>query len=214
MNKSFTEKDWFFIRNIIIFYAVGIIGFSIKYTYGLFIHLTPIVLLMSLALLFYYDRNNITTKKVIFYIFIYISSLFIEMYGVNTGILFGDYTYGKGLGIKIVETPILIGINWVLMIYITSSVFTKLKPNFLSQVIIPSSLMIGYDIIMERAAPKIDMWSWAGDSIPLQNFLMWGGLAILFHSIRYLLKIEIKNKMAAPIFIAQVLLFILIILIK
>lgn len=214
MNKAFSEKDWFFIRNIIVFYVVGIIGFSIKYTYSIFIHLTPVVLLMSLALLFYYDRNNITTKKILFYVFIYISSLFIEMYGVNTGILFGDYTYGKGLGIKIVETPILIGINWVLMIYITSSIFTKLKPNFISQVIIPSSLMIGYDIIMERAAPKIDMWSWANDTIPLQNFLMWGGLAILFHSIRYFLKIEIKNKMATPIFIAQVLLFIFIILLK
>lgn len=214
MNKAFSEKDWFFIRNIIIFYAIGIIGFSIKYTYSIFIHLTPVVLLMSLALLFYYDRNNITTKKILFYVFIYISSLFVEMYGVNTGILFGDYTYGKGLGIKIIETPILIGINWVLMIYITSSIFTKLKPNFLSQVIIPSSLMIGYDIIMERAAPKIDMWSWANDTIPLQNFLMWGGLAVLFHSIRYILKIEIKNKMATPIFIAQVLLFIFIILIK
>lgn len=136
------------------------------------------------------------------------------MYGVNTGILFGDYTYGKGLGVKIIETPILIGINWVLMIYITSSIFTKLKPNFLSQVIIPSSLMISYDIIMERAAPKIDMWSWANDIIPLQNFLMWGGLAILFHSIRYILKIEINNKMATPIFIAQVLLFVFIILLK
>lgn len=214
MNKAFSEKDWFFIRNIIIFYAIGIIGFSIKYTYSIFIHLTPVVLLMSLALLFYYDRKNITTKKILFYVFIYISSLFIEMYGVNTGILFGDYTYGKGLGVKIIETPILIGINWVLMIYITSSIFTKLKPNFLSQVIIPSSLMISYDIIMERAAPKIDMWSWANDIIPLQNFLMWGGLAILFHSIRYILKIEINNKMATPIFIAQVLLFVFIILLK
>lgn len=214
MNKAFSEKDWFFIKNIIVFYVIGIIGFSIKYTYSIFIHLTPVVLLMSLALLFYYDRKNITTKTILFYVFIYISSLFIEMYGVNTGILFGDYTYGKGLGVKIIETPILIGINWVLMIYITSSIFTKLKPNFLSQVIIPSSLMISYDIIMERAAPKIDMWSWANDIIPLQNFLMWGGLAILFHSIRYILKIEINNKMATPIFIAQVLLFVFIILLK
>lgn len=204
----------FFIRNIIIFYVVGVIGFSIKYTYGLFIYLTPIVLLMSLGLLFYYDRNNITKKKILFYIFIYISSLLVEMFGVNTGILFGEYKYGIGLGIKVVDTPILIGINWVLMIYITSSIFTKLRPNFLSQVIIPSGLMISYDIIMERAAPKMDMWSWANDIIPLQNFLMWGGLAILFHSIRYILKIEIKNKMATPIFIAQVLLFIFIILLK
>lgn len=76
MNKAFSEKDWFFIKNIIVFYVIGIIGFSIKYTYSIFIHLTPVVLLMSLALLFYYDRKNITTKKILFYVFIYIKLIY------------------------------------------------------------------------------------------------------------------------------------------
>jgi putative membrane protein len=136
------------------------------------------------------------------------------MIGVNTGLLFGKYQYHHGLGIKLFETPILIGINWILMIYITSSIFTKLKYGFISQIIIPSSLMLIYDIIMERAAPKMEMWSWADNIIPIQNFLMWGLLAFVFHSIRYFLKIEIKNKMALPIYLAQIILFIFIILIR
>ena len=214
MNRLSNKDDWFFIKNIIIFYLVGIIGFSINYTHMLFTYLSPIILILTLCLLFYYDRKATDRKRIIFFSFVFISSYIIEMIGVNTGLLFGKYQYHHGLGIKLFETPILIGINWILMIYITSSIFTKLKYGFISQIIIPSSLMLIYDIIMERAAPKMEMWSWADNIIPIQNFLMWGLLAFVFHSIRYFLKIEIKNKMTLPIYLAQIILFIFIILIR
>lgn len=214
MNRLSNKDDWFFIKNIIIFYLVGIIGFLINYTHMLFTYLSPIILILTLCLLFYYDRKATDRKRIIFFSFVFISSYIIEMIGVNTGLLFGKYQYHHGLGIKLFETPILIGINWILMIYITSSIFTKLKYGFISQIIIPSSLMLIYDIIMERAAPKMEMWSWADNIIPIQNFLMWGLLAFVFHSIRYFLKIEIKNKMALPIYLAQIILFIFIILIR
>lgn len=213
MNKLSNKNDWFFIRNIIIFYSVGIIGFSINYTHKLFTFLSPIILILTLCLLFFYDRKATDKKRIIYFSFIFLSSFIIEMIGVNTGLLFGDYQYYHGLGIKLFNTPLLIGINWILIIYITSSIFTKLKYNFVSQVIIPSGLMIIYDIIMERAAPSMEMWSWP-NNIPLQNFIMWGFLAVFFHSIRYFSKIEIKNKMAIPIYLAQIILFVFIILIK
>lgn len=212
-NMPEKDKDWFFIRNIIIFYTVGIIGFIIPLTHGLFVYLTPIILLLSTLVLLYYDRNTIGKKIIIFYIFIYLVSLGVEILGVNTGLVFGKYQYGVGLGFKIMGTPLLIGLNWILMVYITSSIFTKLKRNFLSQVIIPSGLMLAYDIIMERAAPKMEMWSWANDIIPIQNYIVWTCLALLFHTIRYILRVEIDNKMAKPIFLAQIILFIFIILI-
>lgn len=214
MNKLSTKDDWFFIRNIIIFYSVGIIGLSINYSHKLFTFLSPIILILTLCLLFFYDRKATDKKRIIYFSFIFLSSFIIEMIGVNTGLLFGDYQYYHGLGIKLFNTPLLIGINWILIIYITSSIFTKLKYNFVSQVIIPSGLMIIYDIIMERAAPKMEMWSWEDNIIPFQNYLMWGLLAFFYHSIKYLLKIEIKNKMALPIYLAQIILFIFIILIR
>ncbi|MEA4967787.1 MAG: carotenoid biosynthesis protein [Bacteroidaceae bacterium] len=214
MNKLSTKDDWFFIRNIIIFYSVGIIGLSINYSHKLFTFLSPIILILTLFLLFYYDRKATDRKRILYFSFLFLSSYIIEMIGVNTGLLFGEYQYHHGLGFKLFETPLLIGINWILMIYITSSIFTKLKYGFLSQVVIPSSLMIIYDIIMERAAPKMEMWSWEDNIIPFQNFIMWGFLAVFFHSIRYFSKIEIKNKMAIPIYLAQIILFLFIILIK
>ena len=78
-NMPEKDKDWFFIRNIIIFYTVGIIGFIIPLTHGLFVYLTPIILLLSTLVLLYYDRNTIGKKIIIFYIFIYLVSLGVEI---------------------------------------------------------------------------------------------------------------------------------------
>ena len=41
----------------------------------------------------------------------------VEIMGINTGILFGDYTYGDVLGFKLRDVPVLIGVNWFIIIY-------------------------------------------------------------------------------------------------
>ena len=74
--------------------------------------------------------------------------------------------------------------------------------------------MVGYDLIMEQVAPKMDMWSWQNDVIPLRNYLMWGLLAIVFHTLRYAMKVSDRNRMALPLFIVQTLFFLLILLLN
>jgi putative membrane protein len=205
------------IKRIAVIYAVGVVGFSIPFTHGIFIRLTPLMLLLSFAILVYYIsdlRSEKQHKRVFYYLFVFVAGFLVEMWGVNTGVLFGDYLYGSGLGPKVVGTPPIIGLNWVLMIYLTSAIFTPLKRNLLNWIIWPSLLMVGYDVIMELVAPIMDMWSWKNGIIPLQNYLMWGILALFFHSVRYALNLRDRNKMALPLFVVQTLFFLLILLIN
>lgn len=205
------------IKHIAVIYAVGVVGFSIPFTHGIFIRLTPLMLLLSFAILVYYSsdlRSEKQHKIVFYYSFVFFAGFLVEMWGVNTGVLFGDYLYGSGLGPKIVGTPPIIGLNWVLMIYLTSAIFSKLKQNLLNGIVWPSLLMVGYDIIMEQVAPTMDMWSWKNDLIPLQNYRMWGILALFFHSLRYALNLRDRNQMALPLFVVQTLFFLLILLIN
>lgn len=205
------------IRRIVTIYAVGVIGFTIPFTHNLFRMLTPLVLLISLALLYWYDRDRSRGsqgKRGLFYAFVFVASFLVEMWGVNSGAVFGSYLYGSGLGVKIAGTPPLIGLNWVLMIYLTSAIFTPLHRNGWNGILFPSLLMVGYDLILEQVAPKMEMWSWADNHIPLQNYLVWGLLALLFHTIRYLLRIGDKNRMALPLFLVQLLFFLLIYLLN
>ena len=205
------------IKRIAVIYSVGVVGFSIPFTHGIFIRLTPLMLLLSFAILVYYSsdiRSGRQHKRVFYYLFVFVAGFLVEMWGVNTGVLFGDYLYGSGLGPKVVGTPPIIGLNWVLMIYLTSAIFSPLKRNLLNWIIWPSLLMVGYDVIMELVAPIMDMWSWKNGIIPLQNYLMWGFLALFFHSVRYALNLRDRNKMALPLFVVQTLFFLLILLIN
>ena len=209
------EKEM--IRRLAVIYAVGVVGFTIPFTHGYFIKLTPLMLLFSFVLLLWHDqdrRKEKQLKRIFYYSFVFIIGFLVEMWGVNTGLLFGSYLYGSGLGPKILGTPPLIGLNWVLMIYLTSAIFTPLRRNVVNGIVWPSLLMVAFDLIMEQVAPKMDMWSWKHDLVPLQNYLMWGVLAVIFHTLRYRMRVRDRNPMALPLFVVQTLFFLLILLSK
>ena len=52
---------------------------------------------------------------------------FIEVIGVKTGFIFGSYYYGAAMGIKILAVPLLIGLNWSILVYSTSLVVQYMK---------------------------------------------------------------------------------------
>lgn len=204
-------------HNLAVIYAVGVVGFSISFTRYIFIRFTPLLLLFSIALLLWYDggiRKEKQLKRIGYYSFVFIVGFLVEVWGVNSGLLFGNYIYGNGLGPKILGTPPIIGLNWVLMIYLTSAIFTTMKRNILNGILWPSLLMVGYDFIMEHVAPIMDMWSWKNDLIPLKNYIMWGVLALIFHSIRYVMNVRDHNHLALTLFIVQIIFFLLILFIS
>jgi putative membrane protein len=140
---------------------------------------------------------------------IFLLSYFIEVIGVSTQMIFGNYIYGNGLGVKILNTPIMIGINWAMLVYCTASITDKLSIHSILKISIASILMLIYDIIMEHVAPYLDMWYWKGGAIPLQNYIAWFLLAVLFQSLIKGASIKVRNQMASTIFVCQALLFIL-----
>lgn len=188
-------------KAVITFYIVGIAGMLIPFTNPIFVKLTPLALLLSFALLIIFD--NITKKKIIIYAIIYVLGFGVEVLGVNTGVIFGEYYYGKGLGIKVLGTPLLIGINWLFLVYVTTSILEKLKIHNNLKVVIASMIMISYDLILEQIAPKIDMWSWKNDAVPLQNYLAWFALALIFNALFKIFKIKTENKFSAILLICQ-----------
>lgn len=94
----------------------------------------------------------------------------------------------------------------------SGAMVNALPRNPLYAIVLPSAFMIGYDIVMEQVAPRMDMWSWEGGIIPLQNYIVWGVLSLLFHALRYVMKIPIRNRMAGFLFVVQVLFFVIILM--
>lgn len=192
-----------------IFYIVGVIGIMVPFTSKYFLSLTPLTLLLTFSLLLLFHNNKFDIKTLSVFIVIYLVGFFIEMLGVQTGLIFGTYEYGSGLGPKIGGSPLIIGINWLMLTYASHSIVSKYKVDGIFKIFMGASLMLFYDVILETVAPFMDMWSFKNAPVPFQNYLVWFILALLFHGFFVFLKIDTTNKIAKTVFFIQLVFFLI-----
>ncbi len=199
---------------VVIFYIVGTLGFLIPFTKDVFITITPFALLLNVYLLAIYHKKY-SISDVIIFVLIFVFGFLIEVLGVNTGLIFGDYQYGSGLGLKLFETPLLIGVNWLFLTYASVSVLNSFKINKLLIVVLAPLAMLIYDFVLEQVAPKMDMWSWHETSVPISNFIAWYGIALVFAGLLTLFKINTENPLSKILLLCQfVFLFFLMLILK
>ncbi|WP_010665257.1 carotenoid biosynthesis protein [Marinilabilia salmonicolor] len=186
----------------LIYYTVGVIGFAQPVSRELFQNLTGLSILMSTAIMLYFHRPwNVAFIGAL--TFVLLGGIFIEAVGVNTGIVFGEYQYGATLGPKIAGTPLLIGINWVMLIYIVWQIVQKINIRGAGQLLIGATLLVGYDLFLEPIAMSTDMWNWAGQQVPHQNYIAWFIISLVFLSIFKMAKINYQNPVAPGLLAAQ-----------
>jgi len=193
-------------RFIWIFYSVGIIGLGMPWTRTFFTCLIPLNFLVAFVILIITDRSDL--KKLLpFAVAVFILGYAIEAFGVNTGIIFGDYSYGKSLGPKLFGTPVIIGWNWLMLVYCTTRIASGMTSNRYFISFLATVLMVIYDMALESPAGILDMWNWDWSHVPMQNFLAWFIIAWIFNGALQIHKIKIENQVAGTLFAAQLLFF-------
>lgn len=197
---------------LLLFYIVGLVGLLVPASRELFTQLTPFTLLLSAFLLYLHHKGRFKGKVLLVFAFIFVASIVVEMIGVQTGVIFGSYKYGDGLGLKIMDTPVLIGLNWLLLIYLTANLVQKTVLPVLFRVPVAALLMVVYDMVMEQVAPKMDMWSWADNRVPFANYVAWFALSLLFHGLLEWSGLKIKNRLAAPLLAIQFVFFVILLI--
>lgn len=233
-------------------YGVGLAGMLLPFSREIFITITPLNLIFAALFLFYGRwpaRRVLLTGLAVF-----VASFLVEAAGVNTGKIFGYYSYGSALGPKLWNTPVIIGLNWFVLIYCTNVISRQLwdlltdryrgrrtaavqtgsatsqdavldtnayespdaalgagtatrshlvwKSVFV--IITASLLMVLYDLFLEPAAMRLDMWSWEGGRIPFSNYAAWFLLSLLFHTLVRITGEEKINSRALPLFAVQI----------
>ena len=114
MSKAFTKYQ-IATAIAILFHAIGLTGI-LFFDRNFFINSTPVNLLLMFVLLVWTQAE----KNKWFWIFLvicFIAGVGVEIIGVNTGVLFGNYQYGNVLGIQFKNVPLLIGVNWFIIIF-------------------------------------------------------------------------------------------------
>jgi bisanhydrobacterioruberin hydratase len=194
---------------LIVLHVVGILGFTLFNLDGFFYRLTPFNLIISLFLVLCF--HPIWHHKArFFFIFTFLWGFFIELIGVNTGLIFGYYEYDFALGFEIFNTPPVIGINWVLTSYClaisTNHIFGERK-NWILKALFATFGMVVLDFFIEPIAIKTGMWHWENNIIPFKNYVGWFLTALPIQLLFFKLMGDVKNKIAVLLLVLMFLFF-------
>ena len=174
-----TSKISVFI--IWLFHLCGMVGIS----YGnkeFFLAFTPINLFISFVLLFV-NQKQLESKELKSAFLIFFIGMISEILGVNYGLIFGDYVYLDNLGFKIFGVPVLIGVNWIILTFITGSLSSFIFKNKYVSILMGAILMIGLDLLIEPVAPLLGFWIFDLQKVPLQNYIGWFVIGIITQAL-------------------------------
>jgi putative membrane protein len=138
----------------------------------------------------------------------FLVTLFLEIVGVATSLVFGVYTYGDTLGLKLLGVPLLIGMNWTIIILGIADVVRQKVTNNALAALITASLTVLFDYVMEPVAIAFDYWNWAVGTIPLQNYIAWFVIAFLFSYLYFRNRLQSGSNVPTIIVVIQFVFFI------
>jgi putative membrane protein len=174
-------KNWL----VVLMYGVGCIG--LMFVPDLFIPLSIWSLIITFFILF---QEEMSLKTGLVFFSIAAMGWLIEYIGVHYHVPFGIYEYGDGLGFKVLDIPLVIGLNWVIVTvssWITVD-WAFSKWNKLSKILMSASLMTILDILIEPVAPHLDYWMFQLNWPPVQNYIAWFWLGLLFSVLMSMLQ--------------------------
>ena len=191
---------------LIAFYISGIVGILTKNQTIDFLSLTPLNLLVNATLLLLNHQKG-TNKQWLVFLIIAVIGYFIEVIGVTTGVIFGDYFYKTTLGWKLFETPLIIGVNWMLLTYgVVYTIGVKIK-NTIGIAFASAFVLVALDILIEPVAIKYDFWIWKQAIVPFKNYIAWFFISFILCYIVAHYKSVSKNNFAPYLLVMQFIFF-------
>jgi uncharacterized membrane protein len=184
------------VATMLIVHAVGIIGLN-GADYLFFERLAGPNLLFSFLLIMPFQKK-LNGNFILFCFICFVCGMAVEIAGVNTGYPFGNYYYTPTFGWHILGVPVIIGINWVLLSYVSGIAANQFLNNDGQRILAASVLMVSIDLLLESFATKHHMWVWQNGNPPLQNYVSWFIAGIIMQSVFQKLIPASSNKNAAP----------------
>lgn len=202
MNPTFIN------RFLVLLYGAGLIGLSFPDFRPYFQPLTPYTLWFTgFICLYFYPTKNIKTYAG--FALLFLAGFLIELAGVKSGKIFGEYAYGQTLGFKIAGIPLVIGMNWIILLMSTNAVVEEWNiGGIFGKAAIGAGLMTFLDLFIEPVAMSFDFWQWKLNQVPAQNFAAWWLVSFVFHYIYQEMGLNLKSSLYRLVALLQFVFFI------
>ncbi|WP_026462474.1 carotenoid biosynthesis protein [Adhaeribacter aquaticus] len=187
---------------LIILHVVGFFGIAFSPYRNWFLDLTAFNLAITAFLLFSFHK----TWNLSFTLFAAVAfavGLVVELIGVHTNLLFGSYVYGNGLGPKLWDVPLVIALNWLMLVYITGVLVTPFKWHWLIKAFLAAGFMVLLDLLIEPVAAILNFWTWHNYQIPATNYWGWLGVGFLLQIYFQQADFQKANSMAKYVYATQ-----------
>ena len=171
---------------LFIVYGVGVAGHIDQSFFDSMIILTPWILLASALIIVFQillssQRTNLQKRRILLWLLLcYVLSHLIEAVGVMTGAIFGQYVYGTVLGISLLKVPLIIGLNWCMVILALAETMRMKRVSILLWLLLAPAWAVLFDSVLEPVAVNLGYWHWSAGGVPPQNYWVWGILAFVF----------------------------------
>jgi putative membrane protein len=199
------KKLFFSVILLLTVHIAGLIGLHSTYT-ELFRLATPFNLLLCFTLLFI-NQPEFNRALLVFSVIVFLGGYFIEVAGVHSGMIFGQYSYQGSLGRQVFGVPVLMGINWLTLICCAGAISHKLKTGIVLKSATGALLLVVMDLLLEQCAPRYGFWSFRSDGAPLRNYFAWFLVSFLFLLLFHASAFRKDNRLAPLLYIIQLLFF-------
>jgi putative membrane protein len=189
---------------LILVYVSGAIGFLIKPSF--FSPFTPYTLAFTCFVFLIHQPLNKFTY-VLSFIALALIGFVTEVIGEKTGFIFGNYFYGNALGYKLFGIPIVISLNWALLINagVLVGAYVSSKPIMIA--LLASFIITSVDLLIEQVAAKMDFWHFSGGLAGIHNYIGWFIVSFITSLLLQKNLVNANKKIALIILLLQIFFF-------
>ena len=171
------------------------------------LRLTPINMLVSLLVLNLGYAPTVKLYWTQWWIFCF--GYLIEVAGIWSGLVFGEYEYRDNLGWQVLDTPLVMGVNWVVTVFCCASMAHHLGiKHKLYKAIVAASMMVLMDAFIEPICEKAGFWAWSEGAAPYHNYIAWLVIGFGIQWVLTQVKISLNNYLAFLLYFLQIIFFI------
>ena len=165
-----------------------------------FVKLTPFSLILTLILLGLHHPEKYSWRVGTWAVFVAITGFSSEVLGVHGGWLFGQYSYPHSLGTQLFGVPLILGVNWLLLIYVTRDIVQPLAANAPTKAALAATLMVGLDTFIEPVAIRNKFWEWPQNIVASQNYVGWWLVAFFILLASEFWQVKQENPLSKPVY--------------
>lgn len=179
---------------LLLFYLVGTLGILSPWR-AEFVALSFANLVLT-ALLLLGHASNLSRRGILAFVFCGVAGFAVEAVGVETQMVFGEYRYTANLGPRLLDVPLVIGLNWAVLVHAIHACVCRFTGSIAARVLLGATAMTAFDFVMEPAAIALDYWRWPADVVPVRNYVAWWVISAILFVVVEILSKPTRNRLA------------------